>query len=126
MKKKDEFKSFVRGKPSLIHYVKNNEMSWQKFYELWDLYGPNHEVWNKYTLVTENNPSSSSIGDIMGIIKKLDTDTISQGIVGLQKGIGLIQDLITKDNKDTRNTKDTSVPINNTYNQRPIFRRFED
>ena len=30
----DDFKSFVRKNPSLITYVKNNNDSWQKIYEV--------------------------------------------------------------------------------------------
>ena len=35
----DNFKSFVKKNPKLITFVKNGSMSWQKFYELYDLYG---------------------------------------------------------------------------------------
>ena len=45
MDKKEEFKAFVRKNPILIKYVKNNEMNWQKFYEIYDIYGETHEVW---------------------------------------------------------------------------------
>ena len=34
---KEEFKGFVQKNPKLIEYVRNNEMTWQKFYELYDL-----------------------------------------------------------------------------------------
>jgi hypothetical protein len=37
MAKIDNFKLFVKNNPNLITYVKNNTMSWQKFYELYDL-----------------------------------------------------------------------------------------
>ena len=39
--KKEEFKQFVRQNPGLIKYVKSGEMSWQKYYEIYDLYGEN-------------------------------------------------------------------------------------
>ena len=48
MDKKSEFKAFVKNNPSLIKYVKNNEMTWQKFYEIYDIYGEDESVWNKY------------------------------------------------------------------------------
>ena len=31
---KEEFKSFVRKNPSLIKYVNNNSMTWQKGYKI--------------------------------------------------------------------------------------------
>ena len=44
----DSFKMFVRKNPNLIKYVNNNEMTWQKFYEMYDLYGEDNSIWNKY------------------------------------------------------------------------------
>lgn len=41
---KEEFKSFVRKNPSLIKYVNNNSMTWQKFYEMYDMYGESNDV----------------------------------------------------------------------------------
>ena len=46
--KKEEFKEFVKNNPKLITFVKNNEMTWQKFYEMYDLYGADNKVWDKY------------------------------------------------------------------------------
>ena len=54
---KDSFKAFVKNNPNLVNYVKNNEMSWQKFYEMYDLYGEEHEIWKSYL----NNDNSNSI-----------------------------------------------------------------
>ena len=39
MSKKDDFKEFASKNPSLAKYIENGEMSWQKFYELYDIYG---------------------------------------------------------------------------------------
>ena len=44
----ENFKSFVKEHPSLIKYVKNKEMSWQSFYEIYDLYGDKDTVWKEY------------------------------------------------------------------------------
>lgn len=119
MKKVDEFKDFVRKKPTLINYVKNNEMSWQKFYELWDLYGPNDDVWLKFNKAPANIPSFN-MNDFANIVRNLDTNTIQQGISGLQKGISLIQDLIKKNNHQNASTN------HEPYQPRPFFRRFDD
>lgn len=121
MKKIEEFKAFVREKPSLIYYVRNNEMSWQKFYEIWDLYGPNHEIWQRYSQYNDSKPvASSTVGkDIMGMLKNIDMETVRQGISGLQKAIGLVQELIKKDNSN-------KIEMREPYRPRPMFRRFED
>ena len=48
MDKKDEFKEFIKSKPELIDLVKNKKYTWQDFYEVYDLYGNDDDVWNKY------------------------------------------------------------------------------
>ena len=48
MSKLDQFKEFVKKNPNLVKYVKNNEMTWQKFYEIYDMYGEDTEVWKDY------------------------------------------------------------------------------
>ena len=67
--KQEEFKNFVRTKPELIKYVQNGEMTWQKFYELYDLYGTDDKVWNKYIL-SDRTPMEDSISKISDMVKK--------------------------------------------------------
>ena len=50
----DNFKKFVKENPKLVNFVRNGDMTWQKFYELYDLYGPFHDIWNKYLGITTN------------------------------------------------------------------------
>ena len=45
---KETFKSFVRVHPELADYVLKNSISWQQLYEIYELYGDNSSVWNKY------------------------------------------------------------------------------
>lgn len=123
MAKIDNFKLFVKNNPNLITYVKNNTMSWQKFYELYDLYGEDNSVWNEYLNkdITVNSTKteskkSSKFSDILDMAKNLDTNKLQDGISSVQKAIGLIGDILVKDKKS-----DVS-----TYNPRPIYRRFDD
>lgn len=123
MTKIDNFKLFVKNNPNLITYVKNNTMSWQKFYELYDLYGEDNNVWNEYlnkdttvnTTKTESK-KSNKFSDILDMAKNLDTNKLQDGISSVQKVIGLIGDILVKDKK----------PDASTYNPRPIYRRFDD
>ena len=48
MDKKDEFKEFIKSKPELVDLVKNKKYTWQDFYEVYDLYGKDESVWEKY------------------------------------------------------------------------------
>ena len=36
---KEDFKKFVKKNPRLLRYINNKEMTWQQFYEMYDLYG---------------------------------------------------------------------------------------
>ena len=94
----DDFKVFVRTRPGLISYVKNGSMTWKKFYEMWDLYGPNHDVWNAYKGIEEASKEALKadpfgLNDMVKLFKKIDMSTIQNNIAGIQKAIGLIQDI---------------------------------
>ena len=61
MDKKNEFKEFVKNNPSLLKFVNNEKMTWQKFYEMYDLYGENSEVWNEYIKPKQNEEKKTTI-----------------------------------------------------------------
>ena len=68
--KNDEFKKFVRNNPQLINYVKSNQMTWQQFYEIYDLYGENDNIWNDFkNNSSENNSDSNIINDSLKFIE---------------------------------------------------------
>lgn len=124
---KETFKMFVRSNPRLLDYVKSNQMSWQKFYEMYDMYGENHSIWNEYLGTTTVNAATSSsnsttfsktigdtpIKDIFNMVKQMDLETVRKGVDGLQKAVGLMQDL-------------TSTRKNNNYQARPLYQHLED
>ena len=106
---KEEFKSFVKEHPVLVKYVNNNTMTWQKFYEMYNLYGKDDSVWNSYF-----NETTKTIGlaDIIAWFKNINLDTLEENINSVKRVVGVLQDL---------GTKDTT-----TYNPRPIYKHFED
>lgn len=121
MGKKEEFKEFVRLHPELIKFVENDTMTWQKFYEIYDLYGNDAQAWNKYlnsNYQTNNDIkiNNTTFKDIVNIAKNIDIDKFQDGITSLQKALGLISDLFIKDNNTA----------SNNYNPRPLYRSFED
>ena len=122
MSKIEDFKSFVRENPKLINYVKNNKKTWQNFYELYDIYGNDNEVWNEYlkdkpeeTNSTKKN--SSTLNEIINMAKNMDVDKVQEGITSIQKAIALFSDLFIKGETNTQESG---------YTPRPIYRSFED
>ncbi len=99
----DNFKNFVKENPKLANFVRNGDMTWQKFYELYDLYGPFHDIWNKYLGITTNGVFSFK--DMFNVFKSLDMNEVQKGISSLQKGIGYVQDFISNREKKESDTK---------------------
>ena len=115
MNKKEEFKNFVKSKPELIDYVRNNEMTWQKFYEIYDLYGDDEKAWENYR---SPNPLGN-VAKIGEIVKGIDVGSIQKHIATAQKALGLVQEMTTK------NTNIPNIPKGPT-SPRPINKFFED
>ena len=122
MTKKDEFKEFVRKNPKLISYVKKGEMDWQKFYEIYDLYGEEESAWNNY-LVKEEVRSTTAVtsglgfSEIMNFIKNIDLNSVQEGVNSVQRVLGVFQDLTVKD---------TNTQKKEEYKPRPLYKHFED
>ena len=119
---KEEFKAFVRTKPELISYVSNGEMTWQKFYEIWSLYGNDDKIWNKYKVKEEvknqGNNEGFSISSLIDSIKKVDMNQVQKGVSSMQKAIELLQGLSTSKSASQSNTS--------SYQPRQLFKKFED
>lgn len=122
----DSFKLFVKKNPNLITHVRDGDMSWQRFYELYDLYGEDDSVWKDYIIkkdirketgnvTTNSNISSNSFSNIFDMVKNIDTDKLQNGITSMQKAIGLFSEMLVKDKTDV-----------STYTPRPIYRKFDD
>ena len=111
---KEEFKNFVKTKPELIDYIEDNSMTWQKFYEIYDMYGEDESVWQRYSKKkTPENPKLSNFMD------KIDIDTIRSHIDTAQKALGVISELTTKGNESISN-------IIKPKAERPITKFFGD
>lgn len=120
---KEEFKSFVRKNPGLIKYVNNNSMTWQKFYEMYDMYGESNDVWNNYLNTTSNNivktntlsSSENAFRELVNTVKTINLEKVQKGINSLQKTISLVQELGSSNNTTPKE-----------YERRPIYKHFED
>ena len=112
---KETFKMFARNHPELATSVLQGNASWQQLYELYEIYGENHNIWKNYfnkSSITDNIVTgTNTIKDFVDSIKNLDMNSVQQGINNIQKTIGLLQDIGL-----TKNTNET----------RPIYKRFEE
>lgn len=126
---KETFKSFARSHPELATTVMRGDTSWQRLYELYDIYGENDSVWAKYisspvsssvnTTSLSTPTSVSTFKDFFNTFKNLDLDSVQKGVVNLQKTIGLLQDIGLGSNRQ-------SNASTNQYEPRPMYRYFED
>lgn len=123
---KEQFKEFVKKNPILIKYVDSNEMTWQKFYEMYDLYGDDNSVWNKYLVsdIKKDNTlkditKTSAFTDFIAFLKTINLDSLQEGIGSIQRVLGVFQDFSgNKDNVDNTDKKE--------YKPRPLYKHFED
>ena len=114
MDKKDNFKKFAKLHPELISYMQNHsDMTWQKLYEIYDIYGEDEETWNKYF------KQESSDNNISDMIKKIDMNQVQKHIGTAQKALNLIQELTTKGAENLNELKGPIIP-------RPITKFFGD
>ena len=121
---KESFKEFVKNNPSLATHVNNNSMTWQKFYEMYELYGSNNNVWNQYlineteelytTNINKFLSAEKAIKELFGVLRGINLEKVQKGINSIQKTISLVQELGTGKNSS------------NEYERRPIYKRFED
>ena len=111
MSKLEEFKDFVRQNPNLIKYIQNNEMTWQKFYEMYDIYGNSDEVWNEY--LTIPSKSKASLTDLLSFFKGVDLDSVQEGVENIQRVVEMLGDISHTSTKPE-------------YKPRPLYKHFDD
>jgi len=119
---KENFKLFVKSNPNIASHVNNNEITWQKLYEMYSLYGDDSNVWKNY-LSPIQTPSSkvtpineAAFKELITMVKNIDLEKVRHGIEGVQRTISLVQDLgFGGTNK-----------IREEYQGRPIYKHFDD
>lgn len=121
MNKKEEFKTFASNHPELVRYVKDGSMSWQKFYEIYDIYGEKEEAWSDYFVrKSETNVDNSSVTSLADKFKNIDMNSIQEHIKTAQKALNLVQELTAKGTENITNV--ATGPVT----PRPLNKFFED
>ncbi len=119
MAKLDEFKEFVKNNPKLLQYVKNKETTWQKFYEIYDLYGNDQEAWKDYLKPKEKIETATSllgVSELLSWVKNINLDTVQSGVTNIQKILGVVQGISGKE-------EETKEP---NYRPRPLYKHLDD
>lgn len=108
---KEQFKQFVQNRPELADYVLENNISWQKLYETYDMYGEDDNVWKKYKI-----KKTKTINDIF---TQLDTNTLQEHIKNAQKALAIIGELTNKSSENLENNIKPSIekPINKFFGE---------
>lgn len=110
---KEDFKKFVQTKPELADYVENDTMTWQKFYELYDMYGEDESIWSKYP---PKQPEPRKISDF---IENIDPDNLQKHIESAQKALDVFSELATKTTENIATNIKPSI-------ERPLSKFFGD
>ncbi len=116
MEKKEAFKVFARNHPELISSIKSGDTSWQKLYEIYDIYGEDKQAWDTY--FNKSTTTYSGLGNIGDIVKNIDMDSVQKHINTAQKALGLVQELTGKSS--------VATPTSGVVTPRPINKFFED
>lgn len=114
---KENFKLFARNHPELVGFIKNGDMTWQKFYEIYDIYGEDTKAWSSY-INSSSKPTVSSFQDILG---NINTESIQKHINTAQKAIGVVQELAGK-----KGSANVTNLVKGPVSPRPINKFFED
>ncbi len=120
---KETFKSFARSHPELASRVMKGDTTWQRLYELYDIYGENNNIWKEYfaspNSLSRQTTSPTTFKEFFNTFRNLDLDSVQKGVANLQKTIGLLQEIGLGAGK-------TTTPTTNTYEPRPMYKYFED
>ncbi len=71
-------------------------MTFQDFYEIYDIYGEESNVWDKYFKETEKEKDEYRLKELSGILKNINIDSIEHHVNNAQKIIGIVQELTKK------------------------------
>ena len=110
MAKLEAFKEFVKTKPELINFIKDKKNTWQEFYEIYDIYGEDPNVWNNY-----QDDRAIPLAELTGFIKGINMSNVQKYITNAQKAINVIQELTTKTPTIPKVVPKTPRPINKFF-----------
>lgn len=111
MASKEDFREFIRVNPTFASFVNSGEMTWQKFYEMYDLYGSDSAVWEKYKTIQDERKTTK----INDLLKNIDMDSVKEHISSAQKALDLVQELTSKGTVESTAIVDSPRPLNKFF-----------
>lgn len=90
------FKTFIRTMPKAATLVHEGKYTWQQLYEMYDMYGEDHEIWQQFK---EKNTTSSilDLQTLLNLLKSVDMDALLSSMQGLEKVLGIAAALFDKE-----------------------------
>ena len=108
MSKIEDFKKFMYDHPEFVDYAKSNNISFQTYFELYDIYGEDESVWKKYT--TKSIVDGINVKSLLNTIKNINLDSLEENISSIQKAVILIEELTRKNDVSVKeNTKEEKI-----------------
>ena len=106
---KEKFKAFIRTKPELAEYVNNGTMTWQKFYELYDIYGEDNNIWKNYKQKQEIKVSE--------ILDKFKPEVFQKHLENASKVLDIFGEFATKSENNINNNVKPNIekPLNKFF-----------
>lgn len=113
MSKIESFKKFMYDHPEFVDYAKSNNISFQTYFELYDIYGEDESIWKKYT--TKSIVDGINVKGLLNTIKNINLDSLEENISSIQKAVVLLEELTRKN--DTFSGEVKEEKINNLYGE---------
>ena len=107
MDKKEEFKTFIKDKEFLIDKVNSGETTWQKLYEIYDLYGESASIFQKDGKDSKENKTNN----LLKAFEDIDVNKINENLEGVRKILAVLGEFTKKD--DTKVKRSYTRPNNN-------------
>ena len=108
MSKIEDFKKFMYDHPEFVDYAKSNNISFQTYFELYDIYGEDESVWKKYT--AKSVVDGINVKTLLNTIKNINLDSLEENISSIQKAVMLIEELTRKESSSVKeNVKEEKI-----------------
>ena len=117
MDKFEEFKEFCKDKEYLKQTVRDGKHTWQELYEIYDIYGPEDELFSDKKEETEESSQSENegekkegLGSILNALNGFDPDKISDGLNGMKKILNILSEVTKPDEAPKLSKRKVSRP----------------